>query len=718
MMKRLQWLRAGSCWLVVLSFYSSLLVNPALAYEERTHQDMTRLAVDIMRLVTFEKSAGTSTVVPAGETPLWTAPSSVAQAEWTAFLTAIRAGTLRLLAADAGLPDVGVCKVAGKKLHEIDVPGEDQGFTYEYLETFAKGNKACREEQATGVIFENLNQKFPHGKHAGSALGAHAASPDRYTKDWAAFVSPMNLGVHQVVHATIDRFTAGGLAAGLAPIFCAVRWFRKKSCTVDDLKDFGDRANRLPEIRGLIPISGGPSLNLPFITGLGHLMNYSPGSSTRYDDISGFHVLGSGWRGKMGLTDAALLAAGDLHGATIDPKLSEGVRNYEICDGTLLCKDKENIDGHPASVRRTDAAWRGIALTHQPFTPLDNLAFFGWQKAINPSFPKAMPATPKVQPKDLARPLHALGDIAAPQHLIGGLGWGHRPYENMIKDNWVEVQGLDGVPSRTPALPQPDPKAQYRAFRDTLERALRWRKFILAWRQSFKPAWALDIPVRDMISSMGARNYSFIAFGNEETFGDFKKRPSALQLPSSAWPYVNVVHANEGGKRNDDVIKSWLNNNKPQMEHLIRNAVGGIIAFLASAEESMAPSACGDGVVSDAEACDDGNTANGDGCGSTCTVVSGFSCSDKNTWPSTCVAVGCGNGAISAGEQCDDGNLNNSDGCGSTCRVESGFACQGAPSRCNLLALCGDGIVQPPEQCDPGMANSTLCTDECVQVGI
>jgi len=38
------------------------------------------------------------------------------------------------------------------------------------------------------------------------------------------------------------------------------------------------------------------------------------------------------------------------------------------------------------------------------------------------------------------------------------------------------------------------------------------------------------------------------------------------------------------------------------------------------------PAVCGDSSLTDAEACDDGNTANGDGCSSTCTLEPGFMC--------------------------------------------------------------------------------------------
>lgn len=42
----------------------------------------------------------------------------------------------------------------------------------------------------------------------------------------------------------------------------------------------------------------------------------------------------------------------------------------------------------------------------------------------------------------------------------------------------------------------------------------------------------------------------------------------------------------------------------------------------------------------------------------------------------------CGNGNVQSGEACDDGDLTNGDGCSSTCTVESGWSCSGNPSAC------------------------------------
>ena len=77
------------------------------------------------------------------------------------------------------------------------------------------------------------------------------------------------------------------------------------------------------------------------------------------------------------------------------------------------------------------------------------------------------------------------------------------------------------------------------------------------------------------------------------------------------------------------------------------------------------PPICGNGAVANPEQCDDGNTADGDGCSSTCTLEG----------PPT-----CGDGQIWLGEECDDGNALGGDGCSAICAIEPGFTCTGDPT--------------------------------------
>jgi len=116
---------------------------------------------------------------------------------------------------------------------------------------------------------------------------------------------------------------------------------------------------------------------------------------------------------------------------------------------------------------------------------------------------------------------------------------------------------------------------------------------------------------------------------------------------------------------------------------------------------AVTPSGCGDGVLTDDEACDDRNRVSGDGCSADCLVMeAGFSC----TAGKSCMPLArCGDGVVASSEQCDDANIASGDGCSDRCVVELGKQCQGQPSVCTS-AVCGNGIRESAEGCDDGNA--------------
>ena len=96
---------------------------------------------------------------------------------------------------------------------------------------------------------------------------------------------------------------------------------------------------------------------------------------------------------------------------------------------------------------------------------------------------------------------------------------------------------------------------------------------------------------------------------------------------------------------------------------------------------------CGDGVISTDEACDDGDTAAGDGCSPTCAIEPGFTCTGA---PSACKTT-CGDGVAAGTETCDDGANLAGDGCSPQCAFE---------------ATCGNHQIEPGESCDDGGTTS------------
>jgi fibro-slime domain-containing protein len=138
-----------------------------------------------------------------------------------------------------------------------------------------------------------------------------------------------------------------------------------------------------------------------------------------------------------------------------------------------------------------------------------------------------------------------------------------------------------------------------------------------------------------------------------------------------------------------------------------QNSTGG-----ASQMATTQPPVCGNGSLESGEACDDGNTASGDGCLSDCSAVEqNYVC--PNPGQPCVLAMVCGDKKISGTETCDDGNTQSNDGCSDSCQVESGWACPIVGAACRA-AKCGDGIIAGTEVCDDGNATSgDGCSSTC-----
>ena len=115
-----------------------------------------------------------------------------------------------------------------------------------------------------------------------------------------------------------------------------------------------------------------------------------------------------------------------------------------------------------------------------------------------------------------------------------------------------------------------------------------------------------------------------------------------------------------------------------------------------AADSGSGGPACGDGVLNDGEACDDGR-ANSD--------------TDPDACRSDCTLPLCGDGVLDSGEGCDDGNTELE-----VCDYATG-PCVVCDEACTQVAgaesSCGDGVVNGPETCDDGEANDDLLPDAC-----
>ncbi len=107
---------------------------------------------------------------------------------------------------------------------------------------------------------------------------------------------------------------------------------------------------------------------------------------------------------------------------------------------------------------------------------------------------------------------------------------------------------------------------------------------------------------------------------------------------------------------------------------------------------------CGNARIEGSETCDDQNTISGDGCSDQCQVEPGWICPVVGA---ACVAAACGDSILAGFEICDDGNTDTGDGCDDTCHLEEGYACD-TPGQPCTATVCGDGVVEGSEECEDG----------------
>lgn len=125
-----------------------------------------------------------------------------------------------------------------------------------------------------------------------------------------------------------------------------------------------------------------------------------------------------------------------------------------------------------------------------------------------------------------------------------------------------------------------------------------------------------------------------------------------------------------------------------------------------------APPGCGDGVLTEDEACDDGGRVDGDGCAANCLSVDpGYVCPVAGE---PCLPFArCGDGLPALPEQCDVGAFVEGDGCTDDCKLEFGWACEGTPSVCHQTT-CGDGKQEGTETCeDDDLLPFDGCDESC-----
>lgn len=344
-----------------------------------------------------------------------------------------------------------------------------------------------------GAFFEDVNPPgAPGGRDlTGVVLGFWAQHPDDERDDWHIFFRPTNMAGFSGMKDYIE----GALGIGAGTVWVSVR------CALDCIGDFlglgGDCKECIDEaiadaqdavhdgissIDGLVPgFEDHTSLDY---TGMGHHLNVAPPgppapwklNPAPADDRPGLLVENAGPTGSPDAIEMISMMAADTLGMTVHYEPSLGPKRYEILGAQ---------DFHPDSVDRGEDDWQFLSFPHTVFTPLDNLAFHGWQ---------AFRDEPKANVPSLGWPLHAFGDAIVPMHVTGTFGWGHRPYEDAFQNLLSKyLNKTDRGTAREQAL-------------RIVRRAVVWRKLIRDWRAQH-PERGMDIPVREMVTRLALQTF-------------------------------------------------------------------------------------------------------------------------------------------------------------------------------------------------------------------
>lgn len=391
------------------------LEREASAFNEDTHRRIVEFSVDAMSTRT-----GTRPATPAG----------VTEAQWTAFLDQMQNALDELSRLHTGL--TGAYKGAYERdtddarakpvpidlivpgSYEFNVPADcnyhvrvvappyTQSREYNLLNAAnipIKDFPYTVEDQYGPCVY-----KLPAGDRTaglGEVLGWHAASVDWRELDTSLWARPTNAGVFGLIQEAETRAfeTIGGAFA--YPFVCLARALQGKGCHFNEAIDVARHVNVLELVEGLVPGIG--PFDSDVTTGMWHFIDVDA-TWNRFNDTRGLFYENAGPGHIPGAFDVGIMAAFDLAGLTIEPYRATGPKRYGKYD----------------RFSRNAVTWESHNVGHTEFSPVSNLATYGWDQFDG------------TDAAALSWPLHAIGDAAAPQHVAGTTGWGHRPFEDAV----------------------------------------------------------------------------------------------------------------------------------------------------------------------------------------------------------------------------------------------------------------------------------------------
>jgi hypothetical protein len=547
----------------------ALLVAPrfAEAHDNPVHADMTDLSWQVMRLVATQRAG----LDPCGLGPqiqgVAQPPAGVSANDWNAFLADVAAAVPALDTLPAGLPGAPLCDSFGQKVSGVapwpSVGAVSKALDSYYYDAHAEGTCGFRKGN-TGWRPGGIFNKLPVGnatsatgsRFAGTVLGVHAAHPDELTDDLAYGINPLTAAGIGAAIAKLDKEGKIGAEILLIGFVCAYDFLSGNgSNCVDDTKNIVNKYDPA-QLAGLLNVG---TFHNDELAAVFHFVTVGTGlHSEQFDTPQGLLYDEAGIDNVPDVIDLGLMTLFDLIGASVAYDASDGPKNYEVTSAD---------DGVRNTSHRDKLKWQSQPLGHTAFEPLDNLAYYGWAR---------FRGDPTHSADSLAWPLHAMGDAVAPHHLIGSTGYGHRPFEDAVRDQWGQIRFQAGngeaiqydAPSTTD-LPGVDGEvAQLALATDILKHAYAYRQFITSWRGS--NGGGTDIPIRQLVVKLA-----------NDTWNDLSVQPTT---PYGAGSFA---YWTGGDDKATSIAKYESSNDRTTMRALIVRGAGATIAFLTSAAESV-----------------------------------------------------------------------------------------------------------------------------------
>ena len=542
---------------LVLMLVVTTAAGPAAAHEQQLHQELTTMAYEIMRLV---ERTPTSFLTPP--VPL---PTGTTIADFNAFRAEVIAAAPKLRAMPTGLASLGRnCIVARGPVP----PGTTLTAGFDQWPTLSQVNEPLSWTYPDGIdcgifpawapsgVYAGFTPGVPGVDHTGLTLGMLASAPDDEIDDTHLWYRPTHWGPPTPGFPLSDRGRRGTGQRHRPRDRRPPRSLHLLRAVADrrgELPGRGQRHRQPREPRGR-PGGSAARHRRPHrrqVHGLlaPHQRRARPVEHVRRRPG---HVHGRGHvGGRLDAAEIAATIAADVTGEGIHHRPSNGPARYQVRRGR---------DGHPDTVMRGESEWQFLNWPHTPMAPLDNLALFGWERY------RADPATSSTarQARWLAWPLHALGDAAAPHHVIGAPGWGHRPMEIAVNRAWNAIRFVPTGRALTPA----DILTQRTQARRIFTLALRWRKLIRDWRAADSVPRAQNLPIRDMVTELARDTYAH-AMGT---------------MATEVWPFEPIGSA--ANFLDESQLSGHDRANLPALARpLLENSVAAKLAFLTFATE-------------------------------------------------------------------------------------------------------------------------------------